>query len=664
MGNLLTKLCSHDIEDELPQEKQHANNSNDGDDQHNHNQGQKGNNEYPSSTLNQLSLKSSSDYKTLPINGSSDPTLQDQRQPSDIILLDSNSNNNNSNINNRDQLQEDPSTNLSTLHDTLTDLAAATSSALTTGSNSKDQSGNPTLKAQKSNNSLKPGFFKQISSSFTSLNKSNNNPHSDAVESKENAPAVPVIPDNTEQQLTGISSASKKTSSRFPGIRKTFSSFWSQKKREKHGIPGSFAEQRQHPKSLSLAQGLLREETIELSAEDRKLLLANEIPASEIEKLSIGVDAGGMGIIHVAEWKGIKVAIKEAQAQVISKEVEIYTRMIGYEGVVRFYGVTYPPGLNKLCIVTKYAENGSLSWHLKTGFNKLTWADKLSLATQIASSVGRLHEKGIFHRDLHGGNILIDEAGNAMLTDFGASTMEERVGWAVGEFAIKTMTTPEGTSKFVSERFPNMKKVLDESEASKSNPVDYSNSNSSDGRKDNKECNSESKGAATSLAAGQKHDFDNEDQAYEPLIGVMAYIAPERFRNPRYFDARCDIYSLGVLLWELTSGYGAFAKVSQDIQLAVSILNGKREDPVEGTPEKYQHLYEQCWDPIPDKRPSMTEILSTLAQVRAELSEEQLAVTRERNAYDGEESDFEESVSVPRPTSDYQQYLLPEEPTA
>jgi len=71
---------------------------------------------------------------------------------------------------------------------------------------------------------------------------------------------------------------------------------------------------------VSLAQGL-KTFTDELSVDDQKLLLANEIPAAEIEKLTIGVDAGGMGIIHVAEWKGIKVAIKEAQAHVISKEV-------------------------------------------------------------------------------------------------------------------------------------------------------------------------------------------------------------------------------------------------------------------------------------------------------------------------------------------------------
>ncbi|KAF9398180.1 hypothetical protein BGZ94_006082, partial [Podila epigama] len=71
--------------------------------------------------------------------------------------------------------------------------------------------------------------------------------------------------------------------------------------------------------SLTLVQGL-KTIGVALSEEERKVLLSNEIPAAEIENLSIGVDAGGMGIIHVAEWRGIKVAIKEAMPQVICKE--------------------------------------------------------------------------------------------------------------------------------------------------------------------------------------------------------------------------------------------------------------------------------------------------------------------------------------------------------
>jgi hypothetical protein len=77
-----------------------------------------------------------------------------------------------------------------------------------------------------------------------------------------------------------------------------------------------------NPQSLSLEQGL-EHFPFPLTAEERKVLLSNEIPSAEIEKLSIGVDGGGMGIIHVAEWKGIKVAIKEASLNVITKEVSL-----------------------------------------------------------------------------------------------------------------------------------------------------------------------------------------------------------------------------------------------------------------------------------------------------------------------------------------------------
>lgn len=277
-------------------------------------------------------------------------------------------------------------------------------------------------------------------------------------------------------------------------------------------------------------------------------------------------------------------------------QVEIYGRMKGCEGVVQFYGVTYPPGLDKLCIVTKYAEFGSLSWYLKVEYHKIDWSHKLLMATQISTAIARLHQEGIYHRDLHSGNILVDAVGNAMLTDFGASTvMEQRVARSIDDYALQTITTPEGESKYISTKMPSAEELATSSSIAKE-----------------KACTS-----------GKPKD---------PLIGVMAYIAPERFRNPRAFDARCDIYSLGVLLWELTSGHGAFARVAQDVPLAVSILNGKREQPVEGTPQGYQELYERCWETDPVKRPTLEEVLVTLTKVRESMTPEELAVTRARTS--------------------------------
>jgi len=197
-----------------------------------------------------------------------------------------------------------------------------------------------------------------------------------------------------------------------------------------------------------------------------------------------------------------------------------------------------------------------------------------------------------------------------MLTDFGASTvMEERVVRSIDEYAITTFTTPQGGSRFFSQKFPD---IPDSSAAS-------SPTNSLE--------------VPSKAGSGKKSGND-------PLIGVMAYIAPERFRKPSYFDARCDVYSLGVLLWELTSGHSAFARSPQDVQLAVSILNGKREEAVEGTPAEYQALYEGCWDPSPEARPNLDEILATLERVKGSLSEEQLATTRERNALGNDPGEY------------------------
>jgi len=88
---------------------------------------------------------------------------------------------------------------------------------------------------------------------------------------------------------------------------------------------------------------------------------------------------------------------------------------------------------------------------------------------------------------------------------------------------------------------------------------------------------------------------------------------------------------LGVLMWELTTGHSAFGKVPQDVHLAVAIMNGKREVSIEGTPAAYRALYERCWDSNPEKRPSMEEVLSTLAAVRESMTPEQLTVKRARN---------------------------------
>jgi serine/threonine protein kinase len=56
-------------------------------------------------------------------------------------------------------------------------------------------------------------------------------------------------------------------------------------------------------------------------------------------------------------------------------------------------------------------------------------------------------------------------------------------------------------------------------------------------------------------------------------------------------DRKSDVYSIGVLLWEISSGQPPFNDVPHEIDLVISILKGLRESPVPDTPKDYVKLY-------------------------------------------------------------------------
>ncbi|RIA99957.1 hypothetical protein C2G38_2236345 [Gigaspora rosea] len=78
---------------------------------------------------------------------------------------------------------------------------------------------------------------------------------------------------------------------------------------------------------------------------------------------------------------------------------------------------------------------------------------------------------------------------------------------------------------------------------------------------------------------------------------------------------KSDVYSLGVILWEISSGRLPFPSFESVLSLAVHIFRGNREEPIEGTPFQYIQLYKQCWDNDPANRPETGFIFNTLKQI-------------------------------------------------
>ncbi|PKY43254.1 kinase-like protein, partial [Rhizophagus irregularis] len=98
-------------------------------------------------------------------------------------------------------------------------------------------------------------------------------------------------------------------------------------------------------------------------------------------------------------------------------------------------------------------------------------------------------------------------------------------------------------------------------------------------------------------------------------MGVFAYCEPQCFKNVIYKkDEKSDIYSLGVLLWEISSGSPPFSGCKQDI-LYYHIKDDQREKPIKGTPPKYQQLYQECWDSKPKLRPNIEKVYEILSQL-------------------------------------------------
>ncbi|RIA85506.1 kinase-like domain-containing protein, partial [Glomus cerebriforme] len=88
------------------------------------------------------------------------------------------------------------------------------------------------------------------------------------------------------------------------------------------------------------------------------------------------------------------------------------------------------------------------------------------------------------------------------------------------------------------------------------------------------------------------------------VYGVLPYIAPEVLRNKPYTPAS-DIYSLSMIMWEITSGIPPFNDRPHDEQLCLSICKGERPEIIKNTPKCYVNLMKSCWNQDPFKRPAV-----------------------------------------------------------
>ncbi|RGB31507.1 kinase-like domain-containing protein [Rhizophagus diaphanus] len=124
-----------------------------------------------------------------------------------------------------------------------------------------------------------------------------------------------------------------------------------------------------------------------------------------------------------------------------------------------------------------------------------------------------------------------------------------------------------------------------------------------------------------------KESCDNQSKLFE----MVAYVDPQIFNkkndsNNQYqysLNKKSDIYSIGILLWEISSGRPPFCNESYDVDLAMKILQGLRETPIPNTPNDYVMTYTDCWNNKPENRPTINQVVTKLNTVIMKLSSEQ-----------------------------------------
>ena len=194
------------------------------------------------------------------------------------------------------------------------------------------------------------------------------------------------------------------------------------------------------------------------------------------------VGQGGMGVVFRAHDLTLdrEVAIKVLQAPAVpgedfsarfQREARILASLV-HPNILPVFQYGQSEGLAYL--VMPFINGGSLAGMLRGGPLQLTVAT--AIVTQLASALDAAHKLGIIHRDLKPGNVMISDAGQVYLADFGIARLMQQDS---ADASSRTMT---GT-----------------------------------------------------------------------VLGTPKYMAPEALQA-RELDARADIYSLGVLTFEMLSG--------------------------------------------------------------------------------------------------------------
>ncbi|RIB09424.1 kinase-like domain-containing protein, partial [Gigaspora rosea] len=106
------------------------------------------------------------------------------------------------------------------------------------------------------------------------------------------------------------------------------------------------------------------------------------------------------------------------------------------------------------------------------------------------------------------------------------------------------------------------------------------------------------------------------------IYGVLPYVAPEVLNTNLYTEAS-DIYSFGIIMTEIFTGYPPYYNIPHNEILAIQICLGLRPKIKCKIPKLLQDLMNRCLDAKPQNRPTANELVNIIEKYDQNLKDEQ-----------------------------------------
>ena len=328
-------------------------------------------------------------------------------------------------------------------------------------------------------------------------------------------------------------------------------------------ILGYYGWRRFHRTTSSLTMRLLETET-----EVEKYRKVWHIPADEVE-MSVCIGSGAVGEVFKGKWRGIDVAIKTVKgAWMSSEEMEreldheaSMLQAVRHANVVQFYGMG-TLGDGTPFMVTELMELGTLSGVLQdVGGVELNWETKYRFVLETAQGMALVHSLGRMHRDLKSANILVTMSGlgglmRLKVSDFGTATLAS-IAAGGGGAAQTSLPHQDVTMSTYTDR------------------------------------------ARTVRTKG---------------IGTPLWMAPEVLEGNSRYGPSADVYSYGIVMWEIASRDEPWSDVQGSFLMDALLERIKAgiRPPIDVTwPHSYVAMMQECWRTEAEARPSFAEIVKS-----------------------------------------------------